>query len=493
IGKELGVEYILEGTIKWERFDDENRVRIQPQLIKVDDDIYLWSASYDAVLKEIFELQSRIAREVVNSLNITLMLPERERLDSRVTDNIEAYNYYLQGKNYFDNAVPVSKDEELAIQMFEHAVALDTMFSEAYSWLAHLHAWIHFNTLDRTGQQLTLSKKAAEKAVRFSGNGAAGKSAMGYYYYYGLRDYEAALREFNDALKLQPNNSELLSAIGFVQRRLGLWDEALANLVKASQLDPLSPARILQVVLVLNPTRRNKECLEILDKGIALSPDNGLFYVHKFYVLYNLHEDLDELRELLETASKNFVPNQQVYTVWETYYMWRRDYKAAAAVQPALSNDIYRDTVDFYLAKAIIFMLMKDERASHAYADSVREILEKCITLQPDYYEHYANLGIALALLGRKPEAIEAGQKAVGILPVQKDAYRGFRQLNWLALIYTFVGEKDLALDAVDSLLSIPSFVTVPKLKIDPVYDPLRDHPRFKVIIEKYEKECYGT
>jgi len=487
IADQLGVDYIVEGTIRWDKRGDPERIRITPQLIEASSNTHLWANPIEEEITRIFEVQANMAEEIARALDISLPDSGHDRLGVAFTGNIEAYNYYLRGLEYHRvSSSPFGTNHQLAIEMFEKAVNLDSTFASASAWLARLYAYDHFNAVDRNGMRLSQAKQAALRASRYSSGGADGHLAMGYYYYYGSRDYESALHEFEAALLMQPNNSDLLHAIGAVQRRQGKWDNARESFKASLTLDPLNPTKHLQLLYVLDPTRRFEESLEVLDHGIAIAPDFARFHISKFFVIYNLYEDLEMAREVLEQASQ-VVSECELEDTWEDFHYWARDYARATVQKCPLER--FRDSVYYYLSRSSIYRTMNDSVTSFAFADSARRTMERQLETQPDYHEHHSNLGLAFALLQRKNEAVESGLRATRLLPVSKDAYRGFRRLQDLAKIYTLVGEKDLAIETLDSLLSIPSYIPVAMLRIDPVWDPLRDHSRFQALIKKYEKE----
>ncbi|GAF85140.1 unnamed protein product, partial [marine sediment metagenome] len=215
IAAELGVDFILEGTIRWDKTGDTDLVRITPQLIRVADDIHLWAGNFEKSITRIFDVQIDIASNIVDTLGVILLASERRSMEYRPTDDIDAYDLYLRGKEYWDR----NHDYEIAIPLLERAVEVDTNFAKAYSLLARLYGFVYFNLIDQTEQRLHQCEKAAKKAVRTSNGGFEGHIAMGYYYYYGKCDYNRALKKFEEVLRQQPSNSEVLTAIGFVQRR----------------------------------------------------------------------------------------------------------------------------------------------------------------------------------------------------------------------------------------------------------------------------------
>src|SRR3989304_968905 len=240
VGAELGADYILEGNIRWAKSGGANRIRINPQLIQVSDDSHLWAENYDAVLNDVFELQSSIAEKVAVALDIALLEPERKSLQARPTENLEAYDFYLRGNDHFNRstagAIGSERDLRIALQMYEKAVDLDSNFALAYSQLSRSTTEIYWH-YDRKDEYLKDAQTAVEKAFKLSPGLPEAHLALGSIYYHA-REYEKALEQFAIAQRSLPNNPDLLQEIGFVQRRQGKWDLALASFKKAAELDP---------------------------------------------------------------------------------------------------------------------------------------------------------------------------------------------------------------------------------------------------------------
>jgi serine/threonine-protein kinase len=234
IGAELSVDYVLEGTVQVDRAPDGvDQLRIIPQLIRVSDDAHLWSepSTVELAAGDIFRVQEEIAERLAGALDVTLLEPERQRLAARPTDNLEAYDYYLRGNDYFRRSY-AEQDHQIAIQMYQNAVDLDPDFALAYARLSIVHSQVWFIFYDRTQERLAMAREAVDRALRIDPDLPEAHEALGYYHYYGHLDYEPALAEFAIARKSQPNSSDLFAATGYVQRRQGRMVQALANLEK---------------------------------------------------------------------------------------------------------------------------------------------------------------------------------------------------------------------------------------------------------------------
>ncbi|MDH3199039.1 MAG: protein kinase, partial [Candidatus Krumholzibacteria bacterium] len=270
IGAELGVDYALEGSIRWDKSGERSRVRVNAQLLRVSDDTHLWAESYDRVFDQIFALQTDIAENVAKALDVTLLEPERQVLASRPTENLDAYDYYLKGREAFDRALS-PEERERAVEMLEKAAALDSSFAQAQSLLARLYANDYFNKA--TKERLDQALEAAEAALRHAPGQPQGHVAMGYYHYYGSRDYERALEEFAIAEKQEPNNADLLEAMGLVLRRQGRWEESARALERAVELDPDSRDRRGNLVNTYLYMHRWQDIDVQIERGLALHPE----------------------------------------------------------------------------------------------------------------------------------------------------------------------------------------------------------------------------
>ncbi len=495
IGEELGVEYVLEGTIRTDRAPDgSGQVRVTPQLIRVSDDAHLWTNPYTANLVpgEIFGVQEQIANQVAQALNVTLLEPERQRLAAKPTDNQEAYDYYLRGNDYYGRSYE-AQDIQIAIQMYQKAVELDPEFALAYARLSEVHARMWWFFVDRTEARLAMAKEAVEKALRLDPDLPDAHAALGRYHYHGHLDYDPALAEFAIAQKSQPNSSDLFHGIATIQRRQGNMVEALPSFIKASELDPRSAIMAWEVAATYFFLRNSVEAARHFDRAISLSPDWAWPYAHKArWVHLRLEGNTERARAVLEPArSVGVAEDPEIAYTWILLDVLDGDYQKALDRLALVSSDVVREWQDFYLPKAQlygrIYGLMGNPQREQAYYDSTRSMLESKIQERPDDERFRSALGIAYAGLGRKADAIREGELGVELLPMSKEAILGPVRVEDLARIYTIVGEYDAAIDQLESLLAVPSITSVPMLRIDPTWDPLRDHPRFQALLGKYE------
>jgi TolB-like protein/Flp pilus assembly protein TadD/tRNA A-37 threonylcarbamoyl transferase component Bud32 len=493
IANELRVDYILEGTVQRERPSDAtSRVRIIPQLVNASNDTHVWAQAYDNDMNEVFQVQSDLAERVAEALNITLVEREQQALRSRPTENMKAYDYYLRGNEYYNRSY-LESDLRIAIRMYEKAVELDPKFALAYAQLSRCHATMYWFYYDHTSERLEMAKKAVDRALQLDPDLPEAHLALGRYYYYGHMDYDRALEQSAIVRKSQPNNSDLLSFIGYVQRRQGRFEEALANIKKASELDPLSNNVIFELGQTFRWMRDYPQAMRCFDRAISLAPDVPGPYQGKAELYLLWEGNKEKTRMVIEQAAKNissFADDIDIVLTYVWLDIFDGKYQEALA-QIASSKLEAFSSQDVYFPKAElcaqIYGLMGNKELEQDQYESAVGVLETRIQQEPNDARFHSALGIAYAGLGRKQDAIRQGKLAVELLPVSKDAMRSFYRAKDLAQIYVMVGEFDLAIDQIELLLSLPGELSVPLLQLEPAWSPLRDHPRFRKLADSTE------
>ncbi len=494
IAEELGVDYILEGTVQRERPTDPNsKVRIIPQLINASEDTHMWTEIYDDDMNKIFRLQSDVAERVAQALDIKLVEPERQALAYRSTKNMEAYDYYLRGHEYFRRSHRES-DKRTAIKMCEKAVELDPTFALAYALLSDSHRLMYWYYHDRSDSRLAMAKEAADKALELDPELPEAHTALGKYFYHGQLDYDRALEQFAIARKSQPNNDEVLSGFAFVQRRQGKFEQALANLKRIYELDPLNHFIVREFGTTFMYLRKYRQAEHYYDLAISLAPELSFVYYFKAWLYLCCEGNTDKARVILAEVIKSIKSeeNPSIVKLLVTIDVFDGNYQEALNRLSLESEDIdnqeYIDDREYFVPNALlyarIYTYMDKKELAKKYYDEARSILETKIEEQPEYARFHSALGIAYTGLGRKKDAIREGELAVELLPVTKEAMRGPYRVEDLARIYVMVGEHDKAIDQLEYLLSIPGPVSIPLLRLDPAWDPLRNYPRFKKLID---------
>jgi len=491
IGEELGVSYILQGTVRWENISGDEHVRVTPQLIDVNEGTQIWSQASEKVLSSSFKLQSEIAESVAQALDIKLVLSEKQTLTADITKNAEAYDYYLRGiaahrKSYNEG------DYRVAEAMFLKAVELDPEFSRAYAELSKVHADIYWEYFDRSEGRVLKAKLSAEKSLELEPNLSDGHLAMGWYFYHCKLDYTNALAEFFLALKYQTRNADTYDGIGSVYRRQGLFQQALEYFRKGLESSPRDNIILSNVVLTLILLRKYDEAYQYLLKILTLSPNWRELYTTEAWIYILKSGDFEKARLILKRADEQ---NIQVGTGFDIYIsivaeIGTSNYQRALELVQNMKSYVC-DYQFFYIPRTLflaeIYGLLKNKESELAYYDSARVTLEKRIKQFPDDARLYSSLGIAYAGLGENEKAIKEGKHGVELLPISKEAWSGYYREIDLVKIYTMVGMYDLAIDKLDYLLSIPGELSVPYIKINPVWKPLFNIPRFQKVLDRYK------
>jgi non-specific serine/threonine protein kinase len=484
VAKELGVDYILEGTIRWEKAGGTQRIRITPQLIKVSGDVHLWADNIDRTLDDIFAVQTEIATRVVTSLDIVLSENEKRDIELIPTKNLEAYQAYLRGLSFQDRLE--RPNVETAIEMFHRAVELDSTFALAYARLSMAHVQYFWLGFDATKERVSLAKQCLDRAFALQGELPEAYTALGYYYFHGYRNYDRALEAFAVAEKKLPNNSELLASDAWIWRRQGKLEQALERLKKAFELDPQSANLASNMGFTLLALGVYADAEVYYDRSISLLRDQSRAYREKADLYLLWHGDTKKSRSELERVPTQYYPWASL--TWLDIY--ERNYESAldrldhAPVSTSIGQ---RSVTPVSQLRGLIYRFMKDTVRSHASFDSARVFLESETKKRPDDFRLHQSLGIVYAGLGRTEEAVRESKLAVEQLPISLDAMDGVNLLISLARVYVMVGEYDAALDKLEYLISLhaPKSITAPILRLDPIYDPLRSNPRFQKLLAR--------
>jgi TolB-like protein/Flp pilus assembly protein TadD len=492
IGEDLGVDYALEGTVRWDRsLEGRSRVRITPQLIRVSDDTNLWSERYERVIEDIFAVQSEIAEKVISQLDITLLEPERRVMEAKPTDNLEAYHAYLRGMDYMGQSGFPEEKYRMAAQMFEMAVKLDPEFALAYCMLSEAHSRMYHFGFDLTEERISMAKEAVDRALELQPDLPSAHLALGNYYYYCLKDYAKALETLSIAEKGLPNSIGILKTTAFIRRRQGEFREAIRLLKKAFELSPQDDNTAANIGLSYTALREYPEADFYFDRTLSLAPDQLWAYAFKANNYWLWEGKTKNARFILDKAPLKEDP-LYVFSRFLLEYI-DKNYESALDLLSSTSVEIVEGAEMFLPKSALIgqaHQAMGRPELARASFDSARALLERAVKERPEDPRVHRSLGSVYAALGQKDKAIREGKLAVELYPVSKDALWGPIYVLNLAWIYVLVGENEAALDKLEYLLSIPcADVSAPVLRADPAWDPLRDLPRFQKLLKKYSKK----
>jgi serine/threonine-protein kinase len=394
--------------------------------------------------------------------------------------NTDAYDYYLRGNEYY--ARETMADVQLSIQLYRRALTFDSAFALAWARLARAEAFVYWFAGDRSAAQLARVEESARKALTLAPDLPEAHIAMGYYHYWGHRDYSAALSEFASAAKSEPNNAEVADVVGLVLRRRGEWAQAVANFRRAAALDPRSVEYLLDLAHTYFFMRRYADAERVLDRAASLAPDSPSIYALRMATYLNAEGSLDKPRRLMREALTrlDFARFAAIRTFDDCFDLVAADDEYQAEVgrlTPAAFNGV---ALVYFKFKASVYQHRRDTTQARVYADSARtEALATIQRHEGDVFT-YSILAVENAYLGRGAEAIEAGRQALKMLPQSKDAVYAPEAHMALAKVYLVAGDTTAALGQLRAVLDVPSYLSAGRLRADPLWAGLIATPGFK-------------
>ena len=485
IGKSLGVGTLLEGSVR----RSGNRVRVNVQLINANNDEHIWAEDYDRELTDVFAIQTDLAQKIASALQAKLSPNEKARLDRRPTRDSDAYLLYVQAHGYANRPDRFRDTSLKAEELFEQAIKLDRNFAAAYAGLSMVESWLYHES-EPIPAHREKARLNAEESLRLQPNLPEGHLALGFSYYYGDRDYERALSEFEIAKRDLPNEADAYSAIAAIQRRQGKWAESTANFEKAVSLDPKNANVLFNLGLNYMAQRDFETADKIFDRAIAADPQAFASRGMKSALAIAWKGDVGFVEKQLSLVPGEFDPDGLVTAARVGILMLQRKFADALKLLQQFRGEtlLYPDTgpCPKALLEGRLYLYQGDKTKAQAAFERARPVAEQLVRDAPGDPGRHVQLGVVLAGLGLKEEAVNEGRKAVESVPESQDAFEGPQATAALAEIYASVGEPDEALRLLDHLLKVPNGLTVPTLKLDPVWDPLRKDPRFQALIDKY-------
>jgi TolB-like protein/DNA-binding SARP family transcriptional activator/Flp pilus assembly protein TadD len=482
IGRELGVQYVLQGSVWWEKTAGASRVRVSPRLIRVSDGRQLWAAQYDTVLTAMFALQTSLATKVAGALDVTLLTAERRRLEAP-TANPEAYDAFLSGVQAVEDGSGSPAGMRKVVGLFERAVALDSTFVTAYAYLSIAHVIMYLSYLDRDVDQLRRAKAALDPVRQLDPECDSGSCvALGFYQLFVLQEYDSALRAFTRARQVRPSDPTVPGLIAHVYRRRGQWSEALAYLREAVRLNPLNADEAGDIGRVYAVLRQFPAANYYLDRALAATPHLANARLVKGLAYLNLSGDLEGTRRFLPDVSENISPTgiEDVIISLQDIVLLLSDQQQTRLLQltPAALEG---DTAALALAKALIHQRRNHRALARASFDSARVVLQEKVRRHPDDDPFYhAMLGLALAGLEHPDQAVREGERAIALLPYPAGGAESTLMPANLARIHLLLGHREQAIDLLTAVFSRPGPLSAAWLRVDPFWDPLRASLRFQ-------------
>src|SRR5882724_4168240 len=489
IARELRVANILEGSVQ----KAGDRAHINVQLIQANTDAHLWAQSYDRQLTDIFAVEAEVAKRVADSLSATLSPQEKARVETKPTDNADAYVLYLRAREYQTRPDTLLQDFRAAAKLYGQAIALDPNFALAHARLSATTSQI-YHFFEPTGELKQKAQAEATESLRLQANLGEGHLALGLYFYYGEANYDAALRELDLAGHALPSDGDVSLYIAAIQRRQGRWKDAIAGYQHAEAIDPRNTIMLYDAAQTYFGLRDWRIAAERMDRVLALFPDSLNVKIQRGYIEFFWKGSTAPIKAALDSLPANLDPDGVVtFGRWDVALMDRNPAAAAKALAACRLDTITSQTgvplPKSYL-QGCVDLVRGDATQAKANFEAARPALETTVASSPQDATRHAQLGLLYAFLGRKEDAVREGRRALELKPISKDVIEGAVVEAFLAMIYAHTGQPDEAIARIERLLTVPfavdycdESITFSDLRTRWEWDPLRKDPRFQTII----------
>ena len=495
IAKQLGVAHILEGSVQ----KSGDTVRVNVQLIKAASDSHLWADTFDRKLTDIFLVESEVAKAVADQLRAKLSGREEQVIAAKPTDNVDAYDAYLRGLAFWLKPGYTLANALSAQKYLKEAVRLDPKFALAWALLSYTDALGYITAnLQPTPALREEARQAAETALSLQPNLGEALLAKGYYYYACLKDYDTAMRYFEQARQFLPNSSLIPESLGYVARRRGQWDKSVSYFNEAERLDPRNVNLLYQHALSYFHLRRFSEALRKFDQVLNITPDDVDALAMKATIA-QAEGDLPRAAALLDSLHPNADDPDALEAQVYQAILERRPAQMISRLKEILAEPdqalgYYKGELRFWLGWAQ--EVAGDHPAAQETWKQARTELEPFLKDQPENYPLIGDLALTNAGLGDKAAALALSERAIAANPIEKDASTAAIPIEILARVAAKTGEPDRAIAALQKLFSIPYTGALAKrvpltpalLRLDPMFDPLRNDPRFQKLCEEKQK-----
>jgi serine/threonine protein kinase/tetratricopeptide (TPR) repeat protein len=489
IGEALRVSHVLEGTVR--RFG--GKVHVNAQLVDVRSDAGIWAEEYDRDLNDVFAIETEVAQSIANRLRARVTAREKAAMQERPTKDLAAYDRYAQATSLIDKAAYEEGKEQAknyfkAVELLNQAIARDPAFLLAYCRLAEAHDVLYFERADHTPSRLELANAAINSALRLKPDSGEAHFARARHFYMGYFDYDRARDELAIAIRTLPNNARIFEWSGYIDRRQSRWHDAVRNFERAMELDPRNINSLEGAAGTYHLLRDYKEERQTVDRLIALEPNNTRHRLNRAWIDVRERADARAVHAVLETIPAD---DLEVARLRLDLALYERDAVAAdraLAVLGARDEDIAdrgRGGVKFSVAydQGLVARMKRDLAGSRAAFGAARAQQEAALRAEPDYGPALCVLGLIDAALGRKEEALREGRRAVELAPIATNSFDGVDVLYVYALICAWTGERDLAMEQLETVAKIPAGPSYGELRLSPKWDSLKGDPRFEKIV----------
>jgi len=486
IGRQLGVTHILEGSVQ--RAGD--RLRIAAQLVDARTDSQIWAETYDRTAADLFAIQTELAESIVAQLQTKLSPEQKAWIEERPTQDLVAFELYLRAKQIVDSYL-IADDVRAALlsalQSLDQAIKRDPNFVAAYCYIARANDLLYFFDLDPAADRILLAEAAVKAALRLRPDSAEAHFARADFLFRCHRDYDGALKELAIARPGLPNDTAFFILSGYINRRRNNWAQAERDFSTAVALDPRNPNAYNLLADTYNLQRKHFLAAQVYDRVLAAGERAPIVFYRRDSAIFNGTGNSTEMRDVLaKNPDMDVGGGQTPFRV--LFALIDRNFAEAERVLAASPREDFQDIdYSFYFPKAwfeaMIARAKGDSAGAIAAFSNARKILEQRLAIKPEDARTIAVLAQVDAGLGHKELAIQEAQHAVDLMPVSKDVYDGALVLEGLAQVYTWTNEPDRAIELLQKLAAMPDYVNYARLKLHPMWNPLRGDPRFEKIV----------
>ncbi len=487
IADELGVGTVVEGSVQVVG----RRLRVNVQLIDAASDQHVWAERYDRTLDDAFAIQSEVAQKIVAAVGGALSSDEQGRITDAPTGNAEAYRFYLQAGEYLRRPGYLRQNLHTAQGFLEQAIAVDPAFALARAALSDVHGKAYWFRHDPSPPRASRMRAEAEEARRLAPNLPEAHIAMGEAHY-RVRNWRLALDEYEIASRGLPNAAAVRSRLGFIHRRMGNWKECLSAFGTATLLDPRNADLFWDLGgETLTLLRRYPEGVEAYNRALSLEPALYVAAIRRDLALVLWRGQLDPLRETLDRipGGADYLPLGTVAAQRAWLLLLDRNAAGLLRMPEIVRSTVFEGQI-CYLPSALYAGWAHQLRGEHAAArvafDAARVNLDSAVKALADDWRVHAARGFALAALGRQDQAVGEARWLQQSKVYREDAHFGTMAAEARAQILAQAGSANEALDEIERLLAQPSWLSVHTLRLDPRWDPIRNHPRFQALLRKH-------
>ncbi len=484
IARELGADYVLEGSVRWQRAPGGGgRVRVTPQLIRVSDDSHVWAEALEADLKDVFTVQTQIAEKVAGALAVALPGTQRQRMGASPTADLKAYDAYIRADQLFtrEGASPTSLVR--ASELLTDAVTSDPRFALAFARLSLVHTRLYEMFADRTPERLAMAQKASDSALALDPALPEGHLARGRLFE-GTDNLAGAAAEYELAESNKPNDSRILAASAAVMARRGMWTEATARFRRAAQLDPRSIQVNLDASVASSFSRDYRTAMRYVEQ--AIRSDSGVIdpWIAKGRIELFLLGDRVRARETMRGIILRFGAERAASSEGFDFAPMVLDTADLTTLSRVPASAFGRDPLAYHFFRTQLFESWQPARA-RAHADTVFMVAQDLVKRESNNFRVASGAAYMNAITGQREAAITEMRRALQLAPSTRDRSAWCEVATMAVRVFTMLGENDAAIDQIEQLVTTPALMSAAFVRGEPRVASLRTSPRLQSILAR--------